>query len=57
MEHTELERLLSYAFRGGEVTCRELRLSEADATFLSEHYPVNVCPMGQGWYQVTFPAE
>lgn len=56
MEHAELELLLSDTFHGGEVTCRELRLSDEDANFLSEHYPVTVRPMGHEWYQVSFPA-
>ncbi len=54
MEHIEFDRLLSAAFHGGEVTCRELRLSEEDARFLSEHYPATVEAMGEQWYRVTF---
>lgn len=54
MEHHELDRLLSAAFQGGQIRCRELRLSEENARFLAEHYPVTVRPMGGQWYQVTF---
>ena len=54
MEHAEFDRLLSSAFHGGELTCRELRLSDEDARFLAEHYPTTVTPMGEQWYQVTF---
>ena len=53
MEHAEFDRLLSSAFHGGELTCRELRLSDEDARFLAEHYPATVTPLGEQWYQVT----
>lgn len=56
MEHAELDRLLSAAFRGGETLSRELRLSEEDARFLASHYPAVVTPMGEQWYRVTFNA-
>jgi len=54
MEYTELDRLLSAAFHGGEQLRRELRLSEEDVRFLTEHYPATVEPLGDQWYQVTF---
>ena len=56
MERTELERLLSAAFHGGELLRRELRPSEEDAQFLTDHYPVTAEPLGDQWYQVTFNA-
>ena len=56
MEHAEFDRLLSSAFHGGELTCRELRLSEEDARFLADHYPAQVEALGEQWYQVTFDA-
>lgn len=54
MDYTEFDRLISAAFHGGERKRRELRLSEEDARFLSEHYPATVEPLGGQWYQVTF---
>ena len=54
MEHAELDRLLSAAFHGGELTRRELRLSDEDALLLTRHYPAAVQPLGEQWYQVTF---
>lgn len=54
MNYTELDRLLSSAFRGGERKCRELRLSSEDARFLADHYPVTVEPIGGLWYRITF---
>lgn len=54
MEHTELDRLLSSAFHGGEQVRRELRLSDEDAQLLRSRYPVTVRPMGEQWYEVTF---
>lgn len=54
MEHMELERLLSDAFRGGETLSRELRLSDEDARLLASRYPAAVKPLGGQWYQVTF---
>lgn len=55
MEHAEFDRLLSAAFHGGEQVCRELRLSDEDARYLTEHYPAAaVTPMGEQWYQVIF---
>lgn len=54
MEHAEFDRLLSAAFHGGEQIRRELRLSDEDAQFLTNHYPATVEPMGEQWYQVTF---
>lgn len=54
MDHTEFDRLISAAFHGGEYKCRELRLSEQAARFLSDHYPATVEPLGGQWYQVTF---
>lgn len=56
MEYAEFDRLLSAAFHGGELTRRELRLSEEDARFLADHYPAAVQPLGEQWYQVTFEA-
>lgn len=54
MEHAAFDRLLSSAFHGGELTRRELRLSDEQARFLAEHYPATVEAMGEQWYQVTF---
>lgn len=54
MEHAAFDRLLSSAFHGGELTRRELRLSDEQARFLAEHYPATVTPLGEQWYQVTF---
>lgn len=54
MNHAEFDRLISSAFHGGELTRRELRLSDEDARFLAEHYPATVTPLGEQWYQVTF---
>ena len=54
MERMELDQLLSDAFRGGERTCRELRLSEEDARFLTEHYPAAAQSLGEQWYLISF---
>lgn len=54
MERADLERLVSSAFCGGERLCRQLRLSDEDARFLAEHYPVTLDPLGEQWYQITF---
>lgn len=54
MEHAAFDRLLSAAFHGGELTRRELRLSDEDAQYLADHYPAVVQPMGEQWYQVSF---
>lgn len=54
MERTDLERLVSSAFCGGELLCRQLRLSDKDARFLAAHYPVTIDPLGEQWYQITF---
>lgn len=54
MTHAEIDRLLSSAFHGGELMCRELRLSEQDAQFLAGHYPAAVKSLGGSWYEVTF---
>lgn len=54
MEITAFDRELSAAFCGGERVCRELRLTDEQARYLSEHYPAVVQPMGEQWYTVTF---
>lgn len=54
MEYAELDRLLSDTFHSGELTRRELRLSDEQARLLAERYPARVEPMGEQWYQVTF---
>lgn len=54
MDHAEFDRLLSAAFHGGEQVQRELRLSDEDAQFLTNHYPATAEPLGEQWYQVTF---
>lgn len=54
MERTELDKLLSAAFHGGERRCRELRLSEEDARFLTEHYPAAAQSLGEQWYLISF---
>lgn len=56
MEYNELDRLVSSAFRGGEILSRELRLSEEDARLLAERCPAAVTPLGEQWYRVTFKA-
>lgn len=54
MERADLELLVSSAFCGGERLNRQLRLSDEDARFLAEHYPVTLAPLGEQWYQITF---
>ena len=55
MENTAFERELSAAFCGGEVLCRELRLTDEQAEYLAETCPTAaVEPLGGQWYQVSF---
>ena len=40
MSATELDQAVSEAFSGGEVLCRELRLTPEEADYIRAHYAV-----------------
>ena len=50
----ELDRLISQCFAGGELLRRELRLTEAQAACVADHYGAQVVAMGEHWYEITF---
>ena len=49
-----LERRLSECFEGGARLRRELRLSQAEAGYIAQHYAALLRPMGEQWYEITF---
>ncbi|HIY16743.1 MAG TPA: hypothetical protein H9839_05355 [Candidatus Intestinimonas stercorigallinarum] len=55
---TKLERILSDAFRGGELRRRELRLTVREAAYIRRRLPVRLVPLGPGgdktWYEIIF---
>ena len=55
---TKLERILSDAFRGGELRRRELRLTPEEADYIRAHSAARLTPMGESggktWYEITF---
>ena len=53
-EPDRLERMLSECFEGGQRLSRELRLSEAEACYIAQHYAALLRPMGEQWYEITF---
>lgn len=54
----EIERKITEAFRGGELRCRELRLSGEEAEYIRTHFSASVTPMGpesgKSWYEISF---
>lgn len=53
-ESETMDRLISRCFAGGELLRRELRLTEDQAAYVAGHYPAQVIPMGEHWYEITF---
>ena len=53
-EPDRLDRMLSECFEGGQRLSRELRLSEAEAGYIAQHYTALLRPMGEQWYEITF---
>lgn len=54
MTTIEMEQKISDAFSGGEVVCRELRLTDEEADFVRNHYAAQVTDLGEQWYQLQF---
>lgn len=50
----EMEQKISDAFSGGEILCRELRLSDEEADYVRAKYAAKVTAMGEHWYQLQF---
>jgi len=48
------EHRLSEAFSHGERLSRQLRLTEEEARWLTQHTPAALTPLGEGWYNVEF---
>lgn len=51
---TDLDRVFSEAFSGGEVLCRELRLTDEEIGYVRAHYAAEVTDLGDHWYQLQF---
>lgn len=58
MPTIEIESKIADAFRGGEIRCRELRLTGEEAAYIRAHFAAVVLPMepeeGKSWYEITF---
>ena len=53
-EILRLERWISESFEGGQIRCRELRLTEAEAGYVARAYAAHLRPLGDQWYEITF---
>lgn len=54
MTTIEIDRTISEAFSGGEVLCRELRLTAEEADYVRAHYAADMTDLGECWYQLQF---
>lgn len=52
MTTIEIEQKISDVLSGGEICCRELRLTEEEARYLRAHYPGALTDLGGQWYQL-----
>ena len=57
MPTIEIESKIADAFRGGEIRCRELRLTGEEAAYIRAHFAAVVlhgAGRGKSWYEITF---
>ncbi len=54
MTTIEIERALSEAFSGGEVLCRELRLTDEELDYVRTACAATITDLGERWYQLQF---
>lgn len=59
MFRIEIENKISDAFQGGEIRCRELRLSGEEAEYICDQYCgariIQIGPMSdKAWYEISF---
>jgi hypothetical protein len=54
MTTIEIDRVLSEAFSGGDVLCRELRLTDEEIDYVRTAYTATVTDLGERWYQLQF---
>lgn len=54
MTALEIDRVFSDAFSGGEILCRELRLTDEEIGYVRAHYAAEVIDLGGNWYQLQF---